>query len=69
MNQSNAAMPAANKGQTVEEILMVSVTLNVCGQALVDDLVATLTQLPGVDAVLEGDGDVSMSLATSLNSC
>ena len=62
-------MPAANKGQTVEEILMVSVTLNVCGQALVDDLVATLTQLPGVDAVLEGDGDVSMSLATSLNSC
>ena len=43
-------MPAANKGRAVEEILMVSVTLNVCDRALVDDLVAALTELPGVDA-------------------
>lgn len=50
MSPSIAATPAANKGRAVEEILMVSVTLNVCDRALVDDLVAALTELPGVDA-------------------
>ena len=34
---------------------MVGVTLQVHGRALVNDLVAALTELPGVDAVLADD--------------
>jgi hypothetical protein len=33
------------------------VTLHVRGQALVNDLVAALTELPGVDAVLADDAN------------
>lgn len=44
--------PGVDSGQSVEEVSMVSVTLHVRGQALVHDLVAALTELPGVDAVL-----------------
>jgi putative Mg2+ transporter-C (MgtC) family protein len=38
-----------------EEVAMVSVTLQVRGRALVNDLVAALTELQGVDAVLADD--------------
>jgi len=49
--------PGAGKTQSVEEVPMVSVTLHVRGQALVNDLVAALTELPGVDAVLADDAN------------
>ncbi len=49
--------PGADKTQSVEEVPMVSVTLHVRGQALVNDLVAALTELPGVDAVLADDAN------------
>jgi hypothetical protein len=39
------------------EVAMVSVTLQVRGRALVNDLVAALTELKGVDAVLADDVD------------
>jgi putative Mg2+ transporter-C (MgtC) family protein len=45
------------KGHTGEEIPMVSVTLHVRGQSLVNDLVAALTELPGVNAVLADDAN------------
>jgi putative Mg2+ transporter-C (MgtC) family protein len=44
-----------NKDGSNEEIPMVSVTLQVRGRALVNDLVAALTELRGVDAVLADD--------------
>jgi hypothetical protein len=44
-----------NKDSSNEEIAMVSVTLQVRGRALVNDLVAALTELQGVDAVLADD--------------
>ena len=44
-----------NKDSSNEEIPMVSVTLQVRGRALVNDLVAALTELSGVDAVLADD--------------
>jgi putative Mg2+ transporter-C (MgtC) family protein len=44
-----------NKDSPNEEIPMVSVTLQVRGRALVNDLVAALTELHGVDAVLADD--------------
>lgn len=43
------------KDQSSAEIPMVSVTMHVRGQALVHDLVAALTELPGVDAVVADD--------------
>jgi putative Mg2+ transporter-C (MgtC) family protein len=49
--------PGADKTQSIEEVPMVSVTLHVRGQALVNDLVAALTELPGVDAVLADDAN------------
>lgn len=49
--------PGTDKTQSVEEVPMVSVTLHVRGQALVNDLVAALTELPGVDAVLADDAN------------
>jgi hypothetical protein len=36
---------------------MVSVSLHVRGQTLINDLVAALTELPGVDAVLADDAN------------
>lgn len=42
----------ADQRSTSDEVAMVSVTLHVRGQALVNDLVAALTELQGVDAVL-----------------
>jgi putative Mg2+ transporter-C (MgtC) family protein len=45
------------KGQALEEVPMVAVTLHVRGQALVNDLVAALSELPGVEAVLADDAD------------
>jgi putative Mg2+ transporter-C (MgtC) family protein len=48
---------SSDKGQSREEIPMVSVTLHVRGQALVNDLVAALSELPGVDAVLADDAN------------
>jgi putative Mg2+ transporter-C (MgtC) family protein len=44
-------------GQASEETPMVSVTLHVRGSALVHDLVASLTELEGVSAVLADDAD------------
>jgi putative Mg2+ transporter-C (MgtC) family protein len=44
-----------NKDSSNEEVAMVSVTLQVRGRALVNDLVAALTELQGVDAVLADD--------------
>jgi hypothetical protein len=38
-----------------DEVAMVSVTLQVRGRALVNDLVAALSELHGVDAVLADD--------------
>jgi putative Mg2+ transporter-C (MgtC) family protein len=42
-----------------EEVAMVNVTLQVRGRALVNDLVAALSELSGVDAVLADDVDAS----------
>jgi putative Mg2+ transporter-C (MgtC) family protein len=49
--------PEVERGQTSDESPMVSVTMHVRGQALVNDLVAALTELPGVDAVLADDAN------------
>ncbi|HEY5267091.1 MAG TPA: MgtC/SapB family protein [Acidimicrobiales bacterium] len=43
--------------QSDEETPMVSVTLHIRGQALVNDLVAALSELQGVNAVLADDAD------------
>jgi hypothetical protein len=40
-----------------EEKPMVGVTLQVRGQSLVNDLVAALSELPGVEAVIADDAD------------
>ncbi len=49
--------PGNEKGQSTEEVPMVSVSLHVRGQTLINDLVAALTELPGVDAVLADDAN------------
>ena len=48
---------SANAAQSDEEASMVSVTLHFRGQALVNDLVAALSELQGVNAVLADDAD------------
>jgi putative Mg2+ transporter-C (MgtC) family protein len=47
--------PHSNAADFDEEIAMVSVTLQVRGRALVNELVAALSELRGVDAVLADD--------------
>lgn len=47
----------SNSSRDAEGTPMVSVTLQVRGQALINDLVAALTELPGVDAVLADDAE------------
>ncbi len=49
--------PRSDSRRGDEGTPMVGVTLRVRGQALVNDLVAALSELPGVDAVLADDAD------------
>lgn len=51
--------PRAESGREADDTPMVGVTLHVHGQALVNDLVAALSELPEVDAVLADDADFS----------
>lgn len=50
---------AGGASQESEEKAMVGVTLQVRGQSLVNDLVAALSELPGVEAVIADDTDFS----------
>jgi hypothetical protein len=50
---------SAETGREVDDTPMVGVTLHVHGQALVNDLVAALSELPEVHAVLADDADFS----------
>jgi putative Mg2+ transporter-C (MgtC) family protein len=49
--------PSTTSSDPTDDIAMVSVTLQVRGRALVNDLVAALTELKGVDAVLADEVD------------
>ncbi|MGC2175658.1 MAG: MgtC/SapB family protein [Acidimicrobiales bacterium] len=49
--------PGSDSDRESEGTPMVGVTLHVRGQALVNDLVAALSELPGVDAVLADDAE------------
>jgi putative Mg2+ transporter-C (MgtC) family protein len=49
--------PSRAESSAQDEVAMVSVTLQVRGRALVNDLVAALSELKGVDAVLADDVD------------
>jgi putative Mg2+ transporter-C (MgtC) family protein len=51
--------PSAEPGREVDDTPMVGVTLHVHGQALVNDLVAALSELPEVHAVVADDADFS----------
>jgi putative Mg2+ transporter-C (MgtC) family protein len=51
--------PGGESGREVDDTPMVGVTLHVHGQALVNDLVAALSELPEVHAVLADDADFS----------